>query len=50
MLTALVNDGDEVLLPAPGNPIYPAILNKLGASARYYTLDSTAGGNHDLDH
>lgn len=40
VLTALVNDGDEVLLPAPGYPIYPAILNKLGATARYYRLDS----------
>jgi alanine-synthesizing transaminase len=39
VLTALVNDGDEILLPAPGYPIYPAILNKLGAIARYYRLD-----------
>ena len=41
VLTALVNDGDEVLLPAPGYPIYAAILNKLGAIARYYTLNSS---------
>jgi len=40
VLTALVNEGDEVLLPAPGYPIYPAILNKLGAIARNYTLNS----------
>ena len=38
VLTALVNEGDEVLLPAPGYPIYPAILNKLGARCRYYHL------------
>jgi aspartate/methionine/tyrosine aminotransferase len=43
VLTALVEEGDEVLLPAPGYPIYPAILNKLGAVARYYKLD---GANH----
>jgi alanine-synthesizing transaminase len=43
VLTALVNDGDEVLLPAPGYPIYPAILNKLGAVARYYRLDEANG-------
>lgn len=43
VLTALVNDGDEVLLPAPGYPIYPAILNKLGAIARYYRLNSDDG-------
>ena len=39
VLTALLNERDEVLLPAPGYPIYPAILQKLGAVARYYTLD-----------
>ena len=43
VLTALVNEGDEVLLPAPGYPIYPAILNKLGAVARYYRLDGAKG-------
>ncbi len=39
VLTALLNEGDEVLLPAPGYPIYPAILQKLGAIACYYPLD-----------
>lgn len=43
VLTALVEEGDEVLLPAPGYPIYPAILNKLGAVARYYQLDGARG-------
>jgi len=38
-LTALVNPGDEVLLPAPGYPIYAAILNKLDARIRYYDLN-----------
>jgi alanine-synthesizing transaminase len=37
-LTALVDPGDEVLLPAPGYPIYPAIVGKLGAKIRYYHL------------
>jgi len=37
-LTALVNPGDEVLLPAPGYPIYPAIIGKLGAKVVYYHL------------
>jgi alanine-synthesizing transaminase len=39
LLTALVNPGDEVLLPAPGYPIYPAIVNKLGARICYYHLN-----------
>jgi aspartate/methionine/tyrosine aminotransferase len=43
VLTALVNEGDQVLLPAPGYPIYPAILNKLGAVACYYHLESDRG-------
>src|ERR1700704_1473901 len=49
VLTALVNDRDEVLLPAPGYPIYPAILNKLGATAAYYRLDSTRGWQPDIE-
>ena len=39
VLTALLNEGDEALLPAPGYPIYPAIMAKLGAVARYYNLN-----------
>jgi alanine-synthesizing transaminase len=38
VLSALVDRGDEVLLPAPGYPLYSAILNKLGAVPRYYKL------------
>jgi len=49
VLTALVNDGDDVLLPAPGYPIYPAILNKLGAIGRYYTLDPCDGWQPDIE-
>jgi aspartate/methionine/tyrosine aminotransferase len=43
ILTALVEVGDEVLLPAPGYPLYPAILNRLGAVARHYRLDDARG-------
>jgi alanine-synthesizing transaminase len=43
LLTALVEPGDEVLLPAPGYPLYPAILNKLGAVPAYYRLDPARG-------
>jgi aspartate/methionine/tyrosine aminotransferase len=43
LLSALVEEGDEVLVPAPGYPIYPAILNRLGAAARYYTLEESRG-------
>jgi alanine-synthesizing transaminase len=49
VLSALVNPGDEVLLPAPGYPIYPAILNKLGAGVRYYKLDEQTGWQPSVD-
>jgi len=49
VLTALVNPGDEVLLPAPGYPLYPAILNKLGAKARYYKLHAAHGWQPSVD-
>jgi len=42
-LTALVNNGDEVLVPSPGYPIYPAILSKLGVDTKYYQLDPARG-------
>ena len=43
ILTALADEGDEVLLPAPGYPLYSAILSKIGAVARYYQLDGANG-------
>jgi len=49
VLTALVNPGDEVLLPAPGYPIYPAILNKLGANPNYYNLDEKRNWQPSVD-
>ena len=39
LLTALLDREDEVLVPGPGYPIYPAILSKIGTAARYYPLD-----------
>jgi aspartate/methionine/tyrosine aminotransferase len=49
LLTALLNPGDEVLLPAPGYPIYPAIISKLGAVSRYYPLDHANGWQLSVD-
>lgn len=49
LLTALVNEGDEVLLPAPGYPLYPAILNKLGAEPKFYRLHESAGWQPAID-
>jgi aspartate/methionine/tyrosine aminotransferase len=49
LLTALVEEGDEVLFPAPGYPLYTAILNKLGAVPRYYQLDGENGWRISTD-
>ncbi|MEQ1646093.1 MAG: aminotransferase class I/II-fold pyridoxal phosphate-dependent enzyme, partial [Pyrinomonadaceae bacterium] len=49
VLTALLDPGDEVLLPAPGYPLYDAILNKLGATPVYYRLNDAEGWQPDTD-
>ncbi len=49
-LTALVNPGDEVLVPSPTYPLYTAVLAKLGADPRYYRTDPHRGWLPDLDH
>jgi alanine-synthesizing transaminase len=49
LLTALLNPGDEVLLPGPGYPIYAAIINKLDARARYFNLDHKTNWQPSLE-
>ncbi|WP_456431164.1 aminotransferase class I/II-fold pyridoxal phosphate-dependent enzyme [Thermosulfuriphilus sp.] len=48
-LTALVNEGENVLLPFPGYPLYTAIVAKLGAEARPYYLDEEKDWQPDID-
>ncbi|RMG45745.1 MAG: aminotransferase class I/II-fold pyridoxal phosphate-dependent enzyme [Acidobacteria bacterium] len=43
LLTALLEPGEEVLVPRPGYPLYPAVLAKLGAVAVPYDLDEERG-------
>ena len=49
-LSALVDEGGEVLVPMPTYPLYTAVLAKLGARARYYRTDPARGWMPDLDH
>src|SRR5690349_13010600 len=49
LLTGLLNPGDEVLLPAPCYPVYPAIINKLGAVTRYYRLSHQTNWQPPVD-
>lgn len=49
-LTALLNPGDEVLVPVPTYPLYTAVIAKLGAVARYYRTDPSRDWAPNLDH
>jgi alanine-synthesizing transaminase len=49
-LTAIVDEGDEVLVPAPTYPLYTAVLAKIGANPVYYHTDPGQGWLPDLDH
>ena len=49
-LSAMVDDGGEVLVPMPTYPLYTAVLAKLSARARYYRLDPNHHWFPDLDH
>lgn len=48
-LTALLEPGDEVLLPSPGYPLYNAIAARLQAKAVSYYLDESRGWAVDAD-
>ena len=49
-LTALVDAGEEVLVPSPTYPLYTAVLAKIGARAVYYRTDPGNNWLPDLDH
>jgi alanine-synthesizing transaminase len=49
-LNALLDPGDEVLVPAPTYPLYTAIIAKIGADVRYYRTDPEHDWMPDLDH
>ena len=48
-LSALVNPGDEVLVPMPTYPLYTAVLAKIAAKAVFYRLDPANRWQPDLD-
>lgn len=49
-LNALVDAGDDVLVPSPTYPLYTAILAKIDARPRYYRTDANRDWMPDLDH
>lgn len=49
-LTAIVDEGEEVLVPTPTYPLYTAVLAKIGAQPAYYRTDHNNHWLPDLDH
>jgi alanine-synthesizing transaminase len=50
VLTALVEAGDEVLIPSPTYPLYTAVLAKIGARAVFYRTDPGNAWLPDIGH
>jgi alanine-synthesizing transaminase len=48
-LQALLDDGDEVLLPSPDYPLWTAVTSLAGGKAVHYRCDEQAGWLPDLD-
>jgi alanine-synthesizing transaminase len=48
-MQALLDDGDEVLVPAPDYPLWTAAICLSGGTARHYLCDESAGWLPDLD-
>ncbi len=48
-LTALVNEGDNVLTPTPGYPLYTAVESKLQSVENPYYLDEANGWQPDVE-
>lgn len=48
-MAALVDPGDNVLIPSPGYPLYAAVLARFGAEERMYRLDEANGWQPDVD-
>ncbi|MDH4274562.1 MAG: aminotransferase class I/II-fold pyridoxal phosphate-dependent enzyme, partial [Gammaproteobacteria bacterium] len=46
---ALLDDGDEILIPAPDYPLWTAAVNMGGGRAVHYLCDESAGWQPDLD-
>jgi aspartate/methionine/tyrosine aminotransferase len=49
-LNALVDEGDDVLVPSPTYPLYTAVLAKINAQPRYYRTDPDRDWLPDLEH
>ncbi|MDO9377656.1 MAG: pyridoxal phosphate-dependent aminotransferase [Nocardioidaceae bacterium] len=49
-LQALLDDGDEVLIPSPDYPLWTAATKLAGGVPRHYRCDESSGWEPDLEH
>jgi alanine-synthesizing transaminase len=49
-MQALVNTGDEVLIPSPDYPLWTAAVSLAGGLPRHYRCDEQAGWQPDIEH
>jgi alanine-synthesizing transaminase len=47
-MTALLNPGDEILIPSPDYPLWTTAVGLAGGTSVHYTCDEQAGWNPDL--
>ena len=49
-MNALLNDGDEVLIPSPDYPLYTAVVGLSGGTPVHYRCDESTGWMPDTEH
>ncbi len=49
-MNALLNDGDEVLIPSPDYPLYTAVVGLSGGRPVHYVCDESTGWMPDIEH
>lgn len=49
-ITVLINEGDNILVPRPGFPLYEVITKSLGGDVKHYNLIANDNWNCDVNH
>ena len=49
VISAMLNEGDNVLVPSPGFPLYQVVIESLGGNAKSYPLNPAKQWECDLD-
>ena len=49
-ISVLLNEGDNILVPSPGFPLYQVIAESLGGNVKHYNLNPETNWQVDLQH